>query len=206
MKSSNESAVSGAIATQGVCQTPSLYQNQTLFHQLNQQPIQQIQPIIHIERKHKSSRHFTPKQHTIMQQPGRWTPRRRLQLVQRWRYQRKWTTDRTETEWQTVSHKRERIKQTPWPLARKRTQYHQQVWITLLHALLWWRNRKCLWNRYSQWEKEDPKSPSPPIYIRGVTDYKAMVANLVKVVDGETYFTKTLSNSTVRISSLTSET
>jgi hypothetical protein len=32
------------------------------------------------QRKHKSSRHFTPKQHTIMQQPGRWTLWRWLQL------------------------------------------------------------------------------------------------------------------------------
>jgi hypothetical protein len=32
--------------------------------------------------KHKSSRHFTPKQQTIMQQPGRWIPWKRLQLVQ----------------------------------------------------------------------------------------------------------------------------
>jgi hypothetical protein len=33
-----------------------------------------------------------------------------------------------------------------------------------------------------------------------VSDYKAMVENLAKAVDEETYFTKTLSNNTVRIS------
>jgi hypothetical protein len=67
---------------------------------------------IHVKGKdkHKSNRYFTPKQQTIMQQPGRWTPLRRLQLVQWWRYQRIWTTsDRKETEWQTVSNKRKRI-------------------------------------------------------------------------------------------------
>jgi hypothetical protein len=142
----NESAISGAITTQGVCQTALLYQNQTSVHQLNQQTIQQIQPIYTSYTKantnqadillqnnipscsnqdgglhgdgfswysdeditfyskttyhHAATRtvdsaetasagtamkisHFTPKQHTIMQQPGRWTPRRRLQLVQR---------------------------------------------------------------------------------------------------------------------------
>jgi hypothetical protein len=42
---SNESADSGAIATQGMCQTPSLYQNQTSLHKMDQQTIQQIHPI-----------------------------------------------------------------------------------------------------------------------------------------------------------------
>jgi hypothetical protein len=42
---SNESADSGTIAAQGVRQTPSLYQNQTSLHQMNQQTTQQIQPI-----------------------------------------------------------------------------------------------------------------------------------------------------------------
>jgi hypothetical protein len=37
---------------------------------------------IHVKPKQKSSRHITPKQHTIMQQPGRLTPRIRLKLVQ----------------------------------------------------------------------------------------------------------------------------
>jgi hypothetical protein len=50
------------------------------------------------------------------------------------------------------------------------------------------------------------KPPPPSIYIHSVTDYKAMLANLAKAVDGETHFTKTLSNNTVRISTLSSET
>jgi hypothetical protein len=41
----NESAVSGAIAIQGMCQTPSLYQNETSLHQMNKQALQLIQPI-----------------------------------------------------------------------------------------------------------------------------------------------------------------
>jgi hypothetical protein len=45
MNLSNESAVRGAAATQGMCQTPSLYENQTSLHQMNQQTTQQIQPI-----------------------------------------------------------------------------------------------------------------------------------------------------------------
>jgi hypothetical protein len=53
-------------------------------------------------------------------------------------------------------------------------------------------------------EKREPKPP--PIYIYGVTDYKAMVENLAKAVDEETYFTKTLSNNTVRISTQSPET
>jgi uncharacterized alpha/beta hydrolase family protein len=53
-------------------------------------------------------------------------------------------------------------------------------------------------------EKKDPKLP--PIYIHGITDYKAMVNNLAKAVDEENYFTKTLSNNTVRISTPSSET
>jgi hypothetical protein len=35
-------------------------------------------------------------------------------------------------------------------------------------------------------------TPTPPIYISGVTDYKALVENFAKAVDEETYFTKTL--------------
>jgi hypothetical protein len=51
------------------------------------------------------------------------------------------------------------------------------------------------------------KNPKPsPIYIYGVTDYKAMVQKLAKALDEETYFTKTLSNNTVRIGIITSET
>jgi hypothetical protein len=38
------------------------------------------------------------------------------------------------------------------------------------------------------------------------TDYKAVVENLAKAVDEETYFTKTLSNNTERISILLSKT
>jgi hypothetical protein len=50
----------------------------------------------------------------------------------------------------------------------------------------------------------DPKPP--PTYLYGVTDHKARVGNIAKAVDEETYFTKTLSNNTVRISTLSSET
>jgi hypothetical protein len=39
-----------------------------------------------------------------------------------------------------------------------------------------------------------------------VTDYKVMAENLAKAVDEETYFTKTLSKNTVRISVLSTET
>jgi hypothetical protein len=46
----------------------------------------------------------------------------------------------------------------------------------------------------------------PPIYIYGVTDNTGMAETVAKAVDEETYFTKTLSNNTVRISSLSSET
>jgi hypothetical protein len=43
------------------------------------------------------------------------------------------------------------------------------------------------------------KNPEPPpIYIYGVMGYKAMVENLAKAVDEETYFTKALSNYTGR--------
>jgi hypothetical protein len=52
--------------------------------------------------------------------------------------------------------------------------------------------------------KKVPKSS--PINIYGVTEYRTMAKNLAKAVDEETYFTKTLSNNTVRISTLSSET
>jgi hypothetical protein len=52
--------------------------------------------------------------------------------------------------------------------------------------------------------KKNPKPP--PIYIYGVTGYKAMVESIAKAIDEETYFTKTLSNVTVRISTLSLET
>jgi hypothetical protein len=45
MNFSNGSAVSGAIETQGICQTALIYQNQTLLHYMNQQNVLQIQPI-----------------------------------------------------------------------------------------------------------------------------------------------------------------
>jgi hypothetical protein len=44
------------------------------------------------------------------------------------------------------------------------------------------------------------------ILIYGVTDHTAMVENLAKAVDKEIYFTKTLSNNTVRMSNLSSQT
>jgi hypothetical protein len=50
------------------------------------------------------------------------------------------------------------------------------------------------------------EDPNPPINIYGVTAYKAIVENLAKAVDEETYFTKTLSNNTVRVSTLSSKT
>ena len=44
------------------------------------------------------------------------------------------------------------------------------------------------------------KNPRPPpIYIYGVKDYKAMVANLASVAEEETYFTKALPNNTIKI-------
>jgi hypothetical protein len=46
---------------------------------------------IHVKCKGKKKSHFTPEQHIIMHQPGWWTQRWRLWLVQRWRYQREWT-------------------------------------------------------------------------------------------------------------------
>jgi hypothetical protein len=51
------------------------------------------------------------------------------------------------------------------------------------------------------------KNPKPPlVYIYAVMDYNAMVENLAKAIDEEIYFTKTLSNNAVRISTLSSET
>jgi hypothetical protein len=51
--------------------------------------------------------------------------------------------------------------------------------------------------------KKNPKPPS--LYIEGVTDTRAVVANLAKAVDKEIYFAKTLSNNTVRIGTITSK-
>jgi hypothetical protein len=75
MNLSNESAVSGTITTQGVCQTASLNQNQTSLHQMNQQ-IQAIntsntntnQPTFYCKTTYH---HAATRALTIMQQPGR---------------------------------------------------------------------------------------------------------------------------------------
>lgn len=50
----------------------------------------------------------------------------------------------------------------------------------------------------------DPKPP--PIFIYGVTDYKAMVENLAEVTADETYFTKALANNTIKINPQTADT
>jgi hypothetical protein len=88
MTLSHESAVSGAIATQGECQTASLYQNKTSVHQMNQQTIQQIHPMytsnananqadILLQNNIPScsnqdcDHHAATRTVTIMQQPGR---------------------------------------------------------------------------------------------------------------------------------------
>jgi hypothetical protein len=78
-----------------------------------------------------------------MQQPGRWIPWKRLQLVQQ-----KWSSDRKKPEWQIVSHTRKRMSKQKSAETAEKNKYSQPVWITLPHALRWWYNRKCPWNRY----------------------------------------------------------
>jgi hypothetical protein len=107
---SNESAVSGAIATQGVRQISSLYQIQTLLHRMNQQAVQQIQPIY-------TSNVNTNKADILLQnnipscsnQDGglrgdgfSWYSDEDISENEQQETENK-------SEWQTVSHKRERI-------------------------------------------------------------------------------------------------
>jgi hypothetical protein len=48
--------------------------------------------------------------------------------------------------------------------------------------------------------KQQPKEPKPPpIYINGVTNYRAMTDSLAAVTAKETYHSKTISNNTVII-------
>jgi hypothetical protein len=44
-----------------------------------------------------------------------------------------------------------------------------------------------------------PNPRPPPIYIYGVTNYKAMLNNLQEVIEAERFHTKTLSNNTVKV-------
>jgi len=51
-----------------------------------------------------------------------------------------------------------------------------------------------------------PLNPRPPpIYIYGVTNYKAMLRSLQKAIEEERFYTKTLSNNTVKINTHSTE-
>jgi hypothetical protein len=107
-------------------------------------------------------------------------------------------------EWQTVSHKRKKISR------QKSAETAEQI------------NTANRYESLSRTHCDDDKTGNvsetdiankkkiytkpPAIYIYCATDYKAMVGSLAKVVEEETYFTKTLSNNRVRISTLSSET
>lgn len=52
-------------------------------------------------------------------------------------------------------------------------------------------------------QTQEPKPP--PIYIYGVTDFKAMTENLAQVVEDEQYYSKAMGNNTVRINPTTPE-
>lgn len=52
--------------------------------------------------------------------------------------------------------------------------------------------------------QKDPKPP--PIYIYGVTDYKAMTDSLALITEDETYYCKALSNNTVKINPYSADT
>jgi len=47
--------------------------------------------------------------------------------------------------------------------------------------------------------KPQPNPRPPPIYIYGVTNYRAMLNNLQEVIEAERFHTKTLSNNTVKV-------
>jgi hypothetical protein len=201
----NESAISGAIATQGMCQTPSLYQNQTSLPQMNQQNIQQIQPICTSNANTNTNQVDFLLQNKIpscSNQGGglcgdgfSWYSNEDISKNEQ--------QESKKPEWQTVNRKHKRIsRQRPAEVAEQINTANRYKSLSLMHC-----DDDITGNDSETDTTNKKKDPKPsPFYMYGVTDYKAMVENLAKAVDEETYFTKTLSNNTVRISTISSET
>jgi hypothetical protein len=95
-----------------------------------------------------------------------------------------------ETEWQTVSHKHKRISR------QKLAETAEQINTANRYGSL--SRTHCdddITGNVSETDTANQNkidSKPPPINLYGVMDCKAMVGNLVKAIDEETYFTKTL--------------
>jgi hypothetical protein len=112
MNFSNDSAVSGAIATQGMCQTPSFYQNQTSLHQLNRQTTQQIQPIYTSNAKANTNQAYILLQNNIpscSNQDGGLRGDGFSSYSDEDISENEQQEIEKKSEWQTGSHKRKRI-------------------------------------------------------------------------------------------------
>jgi ribosomal protein S25 len=104
-------------------------------------------------------------------------------------------------EWQTVSHKCKRIsRQKSAEMAEQINTANRYESLPHMHCDDDITGNASVADTANKKKKKDSKPL--PICIYGVMDYKAMVENLAKAVDEETYFTKTLSNK----SKLSSET
>jgi hypothetical protein len=165
MNLSNELAVSRAIATQGICQTASVYQNQTLLHQMNQQTIQQIQPI------YTSN---TNQANILLQnnRPSRSNQDRGLRGDHFSWYRDEDVSENEQQEiekcpeWQTVSHKRKRIsRQNSAGTAEQINRANRYESLSHMHCdddITGNVSETATANK----EKKDPNPPSPNLHIR----------------------------------------
>jgi hypothetical protein len=91
------------------------------------------------------------------------------------------------TEWQTVNHKRKRIsRQKSAETAEQISTVNQYESLSHMHC------DDDITRNVAETDAANKKDKDPkpsPIYIYRVTDYKAIVENLAKVVDKGTYFT-----------------
>jgi hypothetical protein len=110
----------------------------------------------------------------------------------------------TKHQWQTVSNKRKRTKYQTLP------EIAEQIQTTNKFESL--SELPCDNNQNKQPPTQtNPVNPNrepkpPPIYIYGVTDFQAMLSNLAKVTESETYIAKALPNNTIKIMPNTPET
>lgn len=104
-----------------------------------------------------------------------------------------------EHSWQAVTKKRKRSKET--------TQKEYQIQTSNKYQSLPMEDSHERSEKEEQSNNIKTKHPKPPpIYIYGVTNFQAMIDNLAKTTEEETYYTRTLSNNTVKINPKTPET
>lgn len=102
--------------------------------------------------------------------------------------------------WQTITKKRKRIVQS------KSTENMSSINTTnRFQVLTETKSSPLIVNNSNETnpKTQSPDPSPPPIYIYGVTDFKAMTVNLKQVVEDERFYSKSLSNNTVKINTKT---